>query len=298
MTKNRALVTGRSPVRDSLGALLLSLVVLVLVLVGGCTAARTSTSFHQASGLWEPAGLRAPGEERGGEGAAQGPEAPPASGCATPPPGWPDLSSSEAEELLAPFLSCTSPAGFVRLQRRVDMARLVGRLDEWSAVRLGALGPLLPQAAGVLNRKRADFLVTASREYGVALGEVFALFVIHSSFDRDLEKVLRQLAQEKRLGQTLGKMAVAREQLRRRGLHLSDYPERPERPGDGLRGAREGMGEVVSSSPCFRWANPWVTKRARGSCHRRTGRPWRRWRARWWSSRCRPVTWRWGCWTS
>ncbi|WP_309892179.1 hypothetical protein, partial [Archangium sp.] len=58
------------------------------------------------------------------------------------------------------------------------------------------------------------------------------------------------LAQDKRLGQTLGMMAVAREHLRRRGLPLSDFPDRAERPlDDGLRGAREGMGDLLSSSP-------------------------------------------------
>jgi len=167
-----------------------------------------------------------------------------------PPPGWPALSSSGAEELLAPFLTCTSPAAFVALQRGVDMVRLVERLDTWSAVRLGALGPVPPEAARVLNRERADFLVTVTREYGVAQAEVFALFVLHSAFDEDVKQVLRHLARDKRLGQTLGKMAVAREHLRRRGLLLPDFPDRAERPlDDGLRGAREGMGDLLSSSP-------------------------------------------------
>ena len=167
-----------------------------------------------------------------------------------PPPGWPALSSSGAEELLAPFLTCTSPAAFVALQRGVDMVRLVERLDTWSAVRLGALGPVPPEAARVLNRERADFLVTVTREYGVAQAEVFALFVLHSAFDEDVKQVLRHLARDKRLGQTLGRMAVAREHLRRRGLLLPDFPDRAERPlDDGLRGAREGMGDLLSSSP-------------------------------------------------
>jgi hypothetical protein len=132
------------------------------------------------------------------------------------------------------------------------MARLVEGLDDWSAVRLGALGPVLPEAAEVLNRKRTSFLVAVTHEYGVALAEVFALFVLHSAFDKDLEQVLRQLAQDKRLGQTLGQMAVAREHLRRRGLHLTDYLDRPERPlGDSGRGALQGAGEVVSSAPIF-----------------------------------------------
>ena len=201
----------------------------LLVLLGGCTAGRTSASLHFASGP------RSTSETEGSVGG-----------------GWPDGSSSDAEELLAPFLACTSPAEFVALQRRGDMARLVERLDDWSAVRLGALGPVLPEAAEVLNRKRAAYLVTVTREYGVAQAEVFALYVLHSAFDEDVKQVLRHLARQKRLGQTLARMAVAREHLRRRGLPLSAYPERLEHPlDDSLRGAREGMGEVLSSAPMF-----------------------------------------------
>ncbi|MGZ3461765.1 MAG: hypothetical protein ACXU86_25010, partial [Archangium sp.] len=76
-------------------------------------------------------------------------------------------------------------------------------------------------------------------------------------FDKDLEQVLRQLAQDKRLGQTLGHMAAAREQLRRRGFNLTDYPERPERPREDVpRGAREGTGEIVSSIPLLQLGTP------------------------------------------
>jgi hypothetical protein len=220
------------------------LAVAVLVLLGGCTPERASTSFHYGSGPRRPAG-----PSSANTGYRQ--DTPATEGCDTPPPGWPGQSSSDAEALLAPFLSCTSPAAFVQLQRGVDMARLVERLDDWSAVRLGALGPVLPEATEVLNRKRASFLVTATREYGPALAEVFALFLLHSSFDKDLEQVLRQLGADKRLGQTLGQMATAREHLRQRGLYLPDYPDRPERPADGLRGAREGLGDALSSAPLF-----------------------------------------------
>jgi hypothetical protein len=217
MTKNRAL----------------PLVLVALVLLGGCTAGRTRASFHHDSGSLPSASAS--------EGTGD-----------TPPSSWPDLSTSDAEQLLAPFLSCTSPAEFVARQRGVDMVRLVERLDDWSAVRLGALGPLPARAAEVLNRKRAAFLVTATREYGVAPAEVFALFVIHSAFDDDLRQVLRRLAEDKRLGQTLGRMAVAREQLRRRGLPLSDYPDRPEHAlEDSLRGAREATGDILTSAPMF-----------------------------------------------
>ena len=229
MAQNPTHVTGRRPVRDSLGALLLAMV----VVWSGCSAGSAGTTLRSTSGEHRPASSFV---AAGGAG------------------GLPENNTfaPDAGKLLAPFLACTSPADFVELQRGVDMARLVERLDEWSAVRLGALGPVLPEAAEALNRKRASFLVTATREYGAALAEVFALFVLHSAFDKDLEQVLRQLAEDKRLGQTLGQMATAREQLRQRGFHLSDYPDRPERPlEDGRRGVREGMGDVLSSAPLF-----------------------------------------------
>ncbi|WNG31669.1 hypothetical protein F0U62_22515 [Cystobacter fuscus] len=174
-------------------------------------------------------------------------------GGAPPRPERPD-SSREDEELLARFLASTSPSEFVRLQRGVDMVRLVEGLDDWSAVRLGALGPVSAPAAHLLNRKRASLLSTCVREDGSALAEVFALFVLHSSSDQDMKQVLRALAWDKRLGSTLGDMAVVREQLRRRGLPLSDFPDRPERPREDMaRGAREALSEVVSTTPLLQW---------------------------------------------
>jgi len=212
MAKDHVLATGRR----RLGACFL--VVLALVLGGGCSAGRASTSSSASSF-----------EATGGSGG---------------------FLSAAPEERLAPFLACTSPAAFIELQRGREMVRLVEGLDDWSAVRLGALGPVLPEAAHSLNRKRASFLVTVTREYGVALAEVFVLFVFHSAFDKDVEQVLRLLAQDKRLEQTLGRMAAAREHLRRRGFDLADFPDRPERLlGDGGRGAREALGDVLSSAP-------------------------------------------------
>ncbi|OJH39021.1 hypothetical protein BON30_20415 [Cystobacter ferrugineus] len=134
------------------------------------------------------------------------------------------------------------------------MARLVEGLDDWSAVRLGSLGPVSAPAADLVNRKRASFLTTCVREDGSALAEVFALFVLHSSSDQDLKQVLRALARDKRLGSTLGDMAVVREQLRQRGLPLSDFPDRPEHPREDMaRGAREALAEAVSTTPLLQW---------------------------------------------
>ncbi len=163
------------------------------------------------------------------------------------PSGWPELSSNDAEALLAPFLECT-PAQFVELQDAVDMPRLVEKLDGWHAVRLGALGPVREDAAGVLNRKRASFLVHATEEYGAANAEVFALFLLHSAFDDDLKEVLLLLARDKRLGDTLGDMAVVREELERRGARLSDHPERDFEWSDLARGAGRAGTDFLNSS--------------------------------------------------
>src|ERR1044071_6867398 len=63
-------------------------------------------------------------------------QGPPMCGGRAVPPGWPDFASGDGEALLAPFLTCTSPAEFLALQEGVDMPRLVEALDDWRAVRL------------------------------------------------------------------------------------------------------------------------------------------------------------------
>ncbi|WP_232537171.1 hypothetical protein [Cystobacter fuscus] len=164
------------------------------------------------------------------------------------PPGWPDLSSGDAEALLAPFLACASPGEFVALQQRVDMPRLVEALDDWSAVRLGALGPVREDAAGVLHRKRVAFLLAASECYGLFYAEGFALFVLHSAHDDEVDGLLRQLARDKQLGETLALMPSVREELEARGMSLSAYPERGEQASDVLRGLGRAARDALSTS--------------------------------------------------
>ncbi|WNG21953.1 hypothetical protein F0U63_11640 [Cystobacter fuscus] len=178
-------------------------------------------------------------------------------GCATSAPlargcahacGGATLSFSEAEPRLAPFLSCSSPAEYVALQQRVDMPQLLEALDDWSAVRLGALGPVREDAVGILQRKRASFLLAVTERYGLAYAEVFALYVLHSTHDDELDTLLRLLARDKLLGQTLGLMPTVREELKRRGLPLSAFPERSERAGDVLRGLGRAARDALATS--------------------------------------------------
>jgi hypothetical protein len=44
---------------------------------------------------------------------------------------------------------------------------------------------------------------------------VFALFVVHTSFDDELRSLLLLLARQKQLGQTLGHMEVVKAELER-----------------------------------------------------------------------------------
>ncbi|MGZ3460397.1 MAG: hypothetical protein ACXU86_18065, partial [Archangium sp.] len=134
------------------------------------------------------------------------------------------------------------------LQDGVDMPRLVEKLDDWRAVRLGALGPVREDAAGILNHKRASFLVHAAEDHGAAHAEVFALFVLHSAFDDDVREVLVLLARDKRLGETLGQMGAAREELERRGLKLSEHQDRDFEWRDLARGAGRAGKDLLNSS--------------------------------------------------
>ncbi|WP_224361016.1 hypothetical protein [Hyalangium versicolor] len=163
------------------------------------------------------------------------------------PSDWPEEASSD-EELLEPFLACPSTAHFLALQRRVDMARVVESLGNWGAVRLGAQGPLVDATASrVLTSKRAAFLVEATADYG-AYSQIFALFIIHTAYDDELDALLRLLARDKQLGQTLGQMDSVRRELARRGLKLADYPERGERAGDVRRGLEQAARDALNSS--------------------------------------------------
>ncbi|MBN1207429.1 MAG: hypothetical protein JXB05_21305 [Myxococcaceae bacterium] len=151
--------------------------------------------------------------------------------------------------MLAPLLACPSVEDYLELQRGVDMGRVVERLGEWGAVRLGALGPLVDaRASAALTRKRASFLLQATRDYG-AYAQVFALFIVHTSFDDELGQLLGLLARDKQLVQTLGHMEAVRQELERRGLKLTDYPERGERASDVLRGLGQAAADALNSSP-------------------------------------------------
>ncbi|WP_257453906.1 hypothetical protein [Archangium lipolyticum] len=180
----------------------------------------------------------------------------PSCGGQAVPPGWPDFSAGDSEALLAPFLTCTSPAEYVTLQERVDMPRLVESLTDWDAVRLGSLGPVREDAAGILNRKRLAFILHATDKYGVAHAEVFVRFLLDSAHDDELREILFWLARDKWLDTTLGLMPRARAELDARSLKLSARPDRDFQPGDLMRGAGRAVTELLTHE---QEKNAWYT---------------------------------------
>ncbi|MCY1072926.1 hypothetical protein [Archangium lansingense] len=209
-----------------------------------------------------------PGQQERRGGAGEAPEYVVASMGPTPqgcggqavPPGWPDFSSEDSDALLAPFLTCTSPAEYVALQQRVDMPRLVESLTDWDAVRLGPLGPVREDAASILNRKRLSFLLHATDTYGVAHAEVFVRFLLDSAYDDELRELLFWLARDKRLESTLGLMPRARAELEARSLKLSARPDRDFQPGDLLRGTGRAATDLLTHE---QEKNAWYTHYAR-----------------------------------
>ncbi|WNG32130.1 hypothetical protein F0U62_48455 [Cystobacter fuscus] len=165
------------------------------------------------------------------------------------PSGWPDFSSNDARTLLAPFLSCASPGDFLALQQRVDMPRLVARLDAWSAVRLGSLGPVREEASGPLNRQRTVFLLQSLERYGAANTEVLAHFVLDSCHDDDLKDILLLLARDRRLSELLEQLPSLGPALEARGLKPSALTERDFAWSDLGRGLARAGKDALATIP-------------------------------------------------
>ena len=191
------------------------------------------------------------GEEPSCEVNTEGPtiQGPTTCGGAALPPGWPDFFSGDREALLAPFLTCASPAEFMALQDRVDMPRLVAALDDWRAVRLGAQGPPREDVARLLNGKRASLLMKAPEAYGACRAQILAVYIVDSSHDDDLRELLFLLAQDKRLEELLGLLPAFRMALEKRGLRPTARPDRDFEWKDVARGLARAGGDALSSSP-------------------------------------------------
>ncbi|MFE8598732.1 hypothetical protein [Archangium violaceum] len=176
------------------------------------------------------------------------PQEPPSCGGQAVPPGWPDFSSSR-DELLAPFLTRTSPGEVLALQEGVDMPLLLEALDDWRAVRLGSLSPPREDVARLLNEKRASLLKKATGAYGRLNAQVLSVFIVDSAYDNDLREILFLLAQEKRLEEILKLLPAFQVALEKRGLKPTARVERDSKLGQSVRGLVRFGEDSLSSSP-------------------------------------------------
>jgi hypothetical protein len=129
------------------------------------------------------------------------------------------------------------------------MPQLVTRLDDWSAVRLGSLGPVREDVAGLFNRKRTSFLVQSIEHYGAANTEVLAHFVLDSSHDDDLKDILTLLARDKRLQALLELLPSLGPALEARGIKPSAHAERDFHWSDLGRGLARAGRDALSTIP-------------------------------------------------
>jgi hypothetical protein len=256
-TSRMHLCARRRVTKQGGGVMLLTLA--VAVLLAGCATSAPRGSLLSGHGLHSPLSSSRRGlghqqpslpilltEATGGSGGLPGEVL--ACGGEAVPPGWPDFSS-HAEELLGPFLRCTSPAEFLALQQRVDMPRLVEALDDWHAVRLGAQGTPREEAASILNRKRTSLLLNAAERYGLLGAEVLSLFIVDTSHDDDLREILFLLAQDKQLARTLKLLPSFQAALENRGLKPTARADRDFQWKDLGRGLARAGRDALSSSP-------------------------------------------------
>ncbi len=129
------------------------------------------------------------------------------------------------------------------------MPRLVEALDDWRAVRLGALGPPREDVAHLLNEKRTSLLVNAPEAYGVLNAAVLSVFIVDSAYDDDLREILFLLAQDKRLEETLALLPAFQVALEKRGLKPTARVDRNFEPRDVLRGGGRFVKDALSSTP-------------------------------------------------
>ncbi len=133
------------------------------------------------------------------------------------------------------------------------MGAVLDYLDEWQTVVLGALGPLSTTALQArVDQARAHVIRDTAHDYDLARGEVFTLSIINKSYDDDLRAILTDLAQDRRLAATIGRMPSAQAALAQRGIRLADFHDRGQTAGDLLRGGGNAVSGIVGSIPLAR----------------------------------------------
>jgi len=145
------------------------------------------------------------------------------------------------------FQSAAEQGQYVALQGPLDMDTVLSTVSPWTAVRIGGLGPVI-EGVTTLTAKRTEIIRDMSHDYGLAYGQLFTAFIFDTTQDDQIKDVLRALAGERRLADTIGQMPAIKDRLTARGINLADFPDRPRQASDIARGFGQGLSDVLGSS--------------------------------------------------
>jgi hypothetical protein len=159
-----------------------------------------------------------------------------------------------ARDIVEVFQASSSESEFLALERATDFGAVLDKLDEWDLVRLGAAGPILPQYIGRVNRARADFMQRTAREWGPQRAEIFALFIIDTTTDDEIESMLSLLAGDQELYRTVGRMPHLAKRLADRGIDINRFKDREWKAIDIATGIGNALDSVMATAPAVREA--------------------------------------------
>jgi hypothetical protein len=139
---------------------------------------------------------------------------------------------------------------FVELQDQVDMSKVLDKLDPWGIVQLGTYGPIVSSSARQrVNQTRADFLVDVTKRWGVGRAELFALYVFGNMTNDDVKSVLRRLAGDQELNETLDRMPHLTKLIADRQIDTREFKDRGWKAVDIATGFGGLLGRVAGSIP-------------------------------------------------
>ncbi|MCX7748001.1 MAG: DUF4157 domain-containing protein [Clostridia bacterium] len=162
--------------------------------------------------------------------------------------------SGTSHAILKVFKSSSTMFEFFALQELLDMEKIIDFMSVNDAAMLGTIGPVF--AGGEkLNKKRAQYIISAVHMYGPDLGQVFILYIFNTMYPDDMKAVLKILASEKKMKQTILGMKYVVKVIEDQGVKVSDYPDREWEGNDVLKGLKRFAEDGLNSSPGARNAN-------------------------------------------
>jgi hypothetical protein len=143
------------------------------------------------------------------------------------------------DRAIADAFRAATPQEFQQFQDRLGaegMTKLFNTVDPFYATLIGSFGPVA-QGQSVLNDKRAEFIVDIANRSSPGEKATYYLWMVQTMHTDDLRAVLRRLADDSHLHDTLADPALAGflpGYLEKRGVKLDEFPETKLGIGTGI----------------------------------------------------------------